>query len=180
MRSNYSWPPWHWPSTVRFRSGELVAASKADPGRAALLLSGVSLRGSEAHVRLRRSETDQRARGSLIILKQASGSDPCPVRSVADYLVVRPGTQGLLFLIHADGTCLSRYQLAAVLRACIEHQGLPPDCYGTHSFRIGAATHAFESGLSQQQIMALGRWRSAAYKGYVRPGGGSGGPKGSH
>ena len=40
--------------------------------------------------------------------------------------------------------------------------------YNTHSFRIGAATSAIETGISDVQVKMLGRWKSNAYQRYVR------------
>ena len=37
-----------------------------------------------------------------------------------------------------------------------------------HSFRIGAATHAIEIGYSEDQVRVMGRWRSQAFRNYVR------------
>eukprot|EP00741_Cyanophora_paradoxa_P002102 tig00000551_g2038.t1 len=37
-----------------------------------------------------------------------------------------------------------------------------------HSFRIGAATAAFEAGLPDYAIQLLGRWRSDAFQLYIR------------
>ena len=40
--------------------------------------------------------------------------------------------------------------------------------YKSHSFRIGGACHAAEKGYSDAQIRALGRWKSYAFKVYLR------------
>jgi hypothetical protein len=40
--------------------------------------------------------------------------------------------------------------------------------YNTHSFRIGAATHAAKMGKSDDEIMTMGRWKSDSYKRYIR------------
>ena len=40
--------------------------------------------------------------------------------------------------------------------------------YRTHSFRIGAATAAFEEGCLEVIIMEAGRWKSKSYKSYIR------------
>ena len=39
--------------------------------------------------------------------------------------------------------------------------------YSGHSFRRGAATWAKEAGLTDHEIMLLGRWKSIAYRLYV-------------
>ena len=45
---------------------------------------------------------------------------------------------------------------------------LDPTKYKEHSFRIEAATLAAESGFSDAQIRLLGRWRSNAFRKYIR------------
>ena len=42
------------------------------------------------------------------------------------------------------------------------------DRYKGHSFRIGAASPAAECGYSETQIRLLGRWKSDAFKKYIR------------
>ena len=51
-----------------------------------------------------------------------------------------------------------------IFRTC----GLNPTQYKGHSFRIGAATLAAESGLSDAQIRLLGRWKSDSFRKYIR------------
>ena len=40
--------------------------------------------------------------------------------------------------------------------------------YNTHSFRIGAATSAIQANIPDIHVQMLGRWKSEAYKWYVR------------
>ena len=46
--------------------------------------------------------------------------------------------------------------------------GLQTDQYSGHSYRIGGATDAANSGLSDWEIKLMGRWSSDAYLGYIR------------
>ena len=55
------------------------------------------------------------------------------------------------------------------LKALLNQLGLDNSCYNTHSFRIGAATSAESAGLSESQIKTMGRWRSDAYRRYIKP-----------
>lgn len=43
-----------------------------------------------------------------------------------------------------------------------------PKDYKGHRFRIGAATSAASMGISEQHIQVMGRWRSDAFKKYIR------------
>ncbi len=54
------------------------------------------------------------------------------------------------------------------LKSALDWQGVCSVGYSGHSFRIGAATAAAEAGIGDAVIQQLGRWRSAAYKGYVQ------------
>ena len=54
--------------------------------------------------------------------------------------------------------------LGSVIRPC----NLDPNRYKGHSFRIGAATYAAEQVVSDDKIRHLGRWKSDAFKKYIR------------
>ena len=56
----------------------------------------------------------------------------------------------------------------AQLNNILQEAGLNANHYNTHSFRIGAATSAQDSGISDANIQMLGRWKSDAYKLYIR------------
>lgn len=55
------------------------------------------------------------------------------------------------------------------IKSLVARIGLDPQLYSTHSLRAGAATQAAQSGLQETQIQRLGRWKSDAYKLYMRP-----------
>ena len=54
------------------------------------------------------------------------------------------------------------------LQRCLAYCGLDTSRYKSHSFRIGGACHAADRGYSDGQIRALGRWKSDAFKVYLR------------
>ena len=94
-------------------------------------------------------------------------SDVCPVQSLLDYFAHRGLADGPLFQTR-DGHAISRKMftdhLAIIFRTC----GLDANRYKGHSFRIGAATFAAECGFSDAQIRLMGRWKSDAFRKYIR------------
>lgn len=91
----------------------------------------------------------------------------CPVQIILDYLSLRGSGPGPLFRL-ADGSPVSRTIFIDKLSMAIKYCGLDPSRYKGHSFRIGAASYAAEAGMSDPQIRALGRWKSDAFRKYIR------------
>ena len=56
----------------------------------------------------------------------------------------------------------------AKLKHCLAMTGHSSSCFKGHSLRIGAATHVAAQGYMDNQIKAMGRWKSDAYKKYIR------------
>lgn len=83
------------------------------------------------------------------------------------YLSVRGDKEGAIF-IHEDGSPVSRSWFSAQLSSAIKLCGLNPSVYKGHSFRIGAASHVADRGMSDAQIRILGRWKSNAFQKYIR------------
>ena len=53
------------------------------------------------------------------------------------------------------------------LRSILTASGLDGQNFSSHSFRRGGATWGLQCGLSQELIMALGDWKSGAFRGYL-------------
>ena len=89
------------------------------------------------------------------------------MQSLHAYLLRRGFCNGPLFCTE-DGCAVSHQlftdYLALIFRTC----GLNPTQYKGHSFGIGAATLPAESGFSDAQIRLLGRWKSDAFRKYIR------------
>ncbi|XP_078354820.1 uncharacterized protein LOC144639381 [Oculina patagonica] len=91
----------------------------------------------------------------------------CPVKSLLQYCEMRGDKPGPLFC-HLDNSPILVTQFNTELRRCLNFCGLDPQRYKSHSFRIGAACLAADKGFSDAQIRALGRWKSDAFKLYIR------------
>ena len=92
----------------------------------------------------------------------------CPFESVSEYLTVRPTKDGP-FLCHFSGSPLTRFQLSSMLTKSLKYAGIESSKYKAHSFRIGATTALSMAGYPIDEIKNLGRWKSTAYKSYIRP-----------
>ncbi|XP_075050666.1 uncharacterized protein LOC142134383 [Mixophyes fleayi] len=150
-----------------FRISELVARSKNDVG-GALLSRNVILQPNVMRCKIVKSKTDQLGRGHWLTITEQQGAVICPVIMANKFASLRPTGEGV-WLTHMDKTPLTKFQFNALLKRALGEIGLNPADYGTHSFRIGAATAAAVGGASVPEIQALGRWRSQAYKKYIRP-----------
>ncbi|XP_067320361.1 integrase/recombinase xerD homolog [Anolis sagrei] len=150
------------------RVSELVATGKTDGSLKALLLSDVKLTQQGLQIFIRSSKTDQRGRGTEVSLAHCEDGDICPVRAVTEFMSARGVTPGYFF-IHKDGFPLTRYQFWALTNKALKVLGLQQHKFGTHSFRIGAASTAARLGYGAERIKSLGRWKSESYKGYIRP-----------
>ena len=154
-----------------FRAGEFTVPSAGayDP-ETHLNLSDLALDShtSPSMVRLaiKQSKTDPFRQGVEIFLGK-TGTAICPVNALVQYIGIRPPNPGPLFIL-STGVPLTRTYLVSNLQAALRQAGLDDSAYNGHSFRIGAATTAAQRGLEDSLIQTLGRWRSDAYKLYIK------------
>lgn len=104
---------------------------------------------------------------SLVPLARQSNKKLCPVHALLKYLRIAPNGNGQLFR-DRNGQPISTAFFRSILRSCVIANNMDPNLYTAHSFRIGGATHAYESNMPASQIQKLGRWKSTAYLKYIR------------
>ena len=102
--------------------------------------------------------------GRKVCLSKCAVQEFCPVRWGKTIRL----QQGVGVFQHEDGSKVSAYQLLMVLRKALRELGIDAEGYGTHSFRIGAATEVEQKGWRREAIMEMGRWASDCYTGYLR------------
>ena len=72
-------------------------------------------------------------------------------------------------IIHSRGCkILTRESLVTRICEALNMSGVDVANYLGHSFRSGTATTALQAGISDAAIQMLGRWRSDAYKRYIK------------
>ena len=91
----------------------------------------------------------------------------CPVKALSEFLVLRDVSQGVMFT-RENGRAVSRDWFAAQIKMLVQHLGLDPARFNTHSLRAGRATDLAVAGTPELIIAETGRWNSPAYLRYVR------------
>lgn len=150
------------------RRSELVALDLAD----------VTFDEDDVIVYVRKSKTDQEARGRECRLPRAAHADVCPLRLLVawrDELAGHGVTTGRLFRSVSNagelGESLSADAVNRIVRKlAVEAWGEQGERYTAHSLRAGGATTARSYGASMTAIAEHGRWnpRSPVVYGYVR------------
>ena len=154
-----------------FRSGELTAPSESqyDPSEN-LSFRDIAFDSREhpstLRIHLKASKTDPFHLGMDVFVGKTS-NDLCPIAAMVCYLSLRSGRDGPLF-VYEDGKFLTRESLVACIREALNMSGVDAANYSGHSFRSSAATTALQAGISDAAIQMLGRWRSDAYKRYIK------------
>ena len=115
---------------------------------------------------IKQSKTDPFRQGIHVFLGKTEAA-VCPVQAIIRYIGVRRSDPGPLF-IRSSGVPLTRTFLVSELKVALRSLKVDESLYNGHSFRIGAATTAAQQGLQDSLIQTLGRWRSEAYKIYIK------------
>ncbi|KAJ5267283.1 hypothetical protein N7478_010091 [Penicillium angulare] len=117
-----------------------------------------------AQLTLKRTKTDRHHEGVQIILAK-TGDRACPVDALQKLLILDPrGPDAPLFSFHRRPS--SRNNFLSTLSTKLKALGIQAEGYSGHSFRKGAAQHAHDSGIPDDQIQVLGRWTSEAFRVY--------------
>ena len=117
-------------------------------------------------VHIKQSKTDPFRQGAHIYLGRTY-KHICPVQAIVSYLAMRGTHPGPVFTL-PDGRMLTRNIFSSEFDKILGKLNLQTHQYNTHSFRIGAATSAKHTGMSDVLIKTLGRWQSDAYQHYIR------------
>lgn len=130
-----------------------------------------------AEVLLRRSKTDQEARGAIITLVRRRGDAACPVEALRGWLTESGIEHGPIFRpINRYGQIGSEALSAQSVRLIVLRAAAASDSPATlrvsaHGLRSGGATELASAGGDIREIAAKGRWASLSVAArYVRLG----------
>lgn len=106
---------------------------------------------------------------TLHIQQNTTNPKLCPFAALHNFLEVRNHKSSVEPLFSfMDCLPVSRQFFTEQLKSALSFCGLDTNKYQSHSFRIGAATLAAASRSSDIQIQNMGRWKSSAFKRYIR------------
>lgn len=147
-----------------FRIGELLP-NTLKQSHHVVNFHDISISRSAAAITLRHYKTQTSSNPVTIFIKRTPSY--CPVSALESFIKLRGSMAGPLFLDSLGNPILMsafRRQFSDSLRFC----KLSPVHYKPHSFRIGACTQATMLGVPDDKIKQMGRWRSNAYRRYIR------------
>ncbi|XP_069110074.1 uncharacterized protein [Argopecten irradians] len=104
---------------------------------------------------------------TLLFQSKPHTAATCPVVALHEFLQLRGHDAGPLFCFPNNVPVTYSY-FTSCLQSSLAWAGLSHLPYSSHSFRIGAASYAAASGLSDEEIQQMGRWHSLAFKRYIR------------
>lgn len=129
-----------------------------------ITLSQVEVSPSAVTIKFVKFKHHQGLPKSVLIREQGIG---CPVKALSLYMAIRGSNPGPFFA-DTNGRPVSSFQFSDIFKRALGYIGLDSAIFKPHSFRIGAATHAFLSGTSMDEIQQMGRWKSQAFRKYIR------------
>lgn len=109
-----------------------------------------------------------KGRPFTLSINRASNPNYCPVMAISQYLCLRSGVPGALFIFPDNVPVSSRY-FNSMLKCIVCNTVGSCAGYSSHSFRIGSATHCFHvRRMSKERISKMARWNSNAIDSYIR------------
>ena len=147
-----------------------IAVTRSSPQHA-LLRQNVQVQflGSKPHLLLLHLTSYKHSQGNMatVPLQCNPLKSLCPVKAL--YKIYSSSTtQGPLFR-YACLCPITATGFRTMLRRCVLSCNLDPVRYTAHSLRIGGATYAHSTNVSNEQLKKLGRWKSSAFLKYIRP-----------
>ena len=114
---------------------------------------------------IKKSKTDQHAKGDFVSIVKNNNPVICPVLLTLHYLKRMNITSGFLLPTfrgkHFSNNVPLCYNTALRdLRKCLSKIGVDPSGFGEHSGRRGGTTAAASAGASVNELMLQGRWKS--------------------
>lgn len=155
-----------------FRIGELASSThdRHTITRNQILVKYDRLTGSPTSVQVAfKSYKHSKGNTPTINIHKHSDRLLCPVRALLNYLDKRPNFANRPLFISLLGPTITRSHFVQILKQALIPTPFRHARINSHSFRVGRTTDLAMSGASDEYIRQVGRWKSNAFRKYVRP-----------
>ncbi|ELR11800.1 phage integrase family protein [Acanthamoeba castellanii str. Neff] len=132
---------------------------------AGLRLEDVKLGDGGLRMCIHKAKNDQLSKGQLVFI-EPTGRATHLVWLFQLFIQWRGHAPGLLFMTVGSGV-MSSSTISAVCQRMVMAAGLSTQV-SSHSLRISGATATIEGGMTTEQVMTIGGWRSDAVNSYLR------------
>lgn len=102
-----------------------------------------------------------------LVLVKSDSSPVCPVSCMDMYLRKRQASNNPHLFVHRSHKSVSSDYLRKILQCVVVYADLPRSI-ALHSFRIGKITQLVSEGCSENTVRLIGRFKSDAFKRYMR------------
>ena len=146
------------------RVGEVTTNAQ---GQVSLMLDQVKIYPNHVIITIRNFKHNLTRQPFDLVMVRQSINEICPIKCLLDYLQLRGDRPGPLFCM-PDLKPVPREMFLKNLKTTLSFCGLDPALYKSHSYRIGGASYYAELGLTDEQIRLIGRWKTTAFRKYIR------------
>ena len=146
------------------RMGEVTRDISGD---ISLTTDQVSVFNTHVILRINKFKNNYKGTPFEIVLPRQQDSSICPVLALQNYFRLRGTAPGPLFCF-PNLSPISRDFYTQRLKVNLNFCGLDTKLFQTHSFRIGGASFYASLGISDEHIRMLGRWKTTAFRRYIR------------
>jgi hypothetical protein len=153
------------------KSNIVPGSAKSFDAEKNLTRDSISVTDYGLQVRIKWSKTIQYHEREVVIpLVEIPTSVLCPKRAYINMCTLvqaSPNAPAFVYPVGVHTNTLTHVTFVKQLRILLAKCGLRPMDYSGHSFRRGACTLGFESGVSPELLRSHGDWRSNAYTKYL-------------
>jgi site-specific recombinase XerD len=125
-------------------------------------------------IHFKSSKSDIQGTGAKLQLFKSGDRDICPIVAVKwiyegrNALGITSGSTPVSCIDPSSNKSIVSSKIGRILNQAAQKINVPYENITPHSFRVGGATHLFAAGVSEDLIKLWGRWKSDAYKVYMR------------
>lgn len=149
------------------RVGEMTVSSTSVPNQNLLQLSDISIDSGKRVVHVTFRHYKHKVGTESLVISLPHSPPPLELTRILSVYLGHRGYQSGPLFIYNNKPVTQRF-FSSLLQQVLSAAGFESSNIKSHSFRIGAATLCFSKGYTSDQIQRMGRWKSDAFRKYIR------------